>query len=248
MLIPTPGGNGDEAAGCTWDGHRRIRASALTPTAAFIDPAMMKQANDRELTEGALIGLAHAVEAFLDESVSPMGRAYAHMAIGLIVKYLPMALRKDHRDRSVCAVVNGQVAAGCAFSGASAGICHQLASGLACPPDLSLGFVLAALLPHLVGYVGTVSPQRAGELLSPIADQNIYAITAEELKIPRIMALLWEFFDAVGMELNGPIPSSLVDAGVDEDRIETLLSQVADGPSAQCVAHIIHNARSQPFP
>jgi len=247
MLIPTPGGNGDEAAGYAWDGHRRIRASALTPAAAFIDPAMMKGANDRELAEGALVALTRAVEAFLDESGSPMGRAYAHTAIGLIVKYLPLALRKKNRESWICAVVNGQVAAACASSGASDGICYRLGGELACPPDLPLGFVLAALLPHLVGYVGTVMPQRGGELLHPMAGENVYAITAEELKIPRIMALLWEFFDAVGVELNCTIPSSLVEAGVDPDRIETLLSQAAAGPSAQCATHILDGARSQPF-
>lgn len=247
MLVATPGGNGDETNGYACDGHRRIRASALTPAAAFIDPAMMKRANDRDLAEGALIGLAHAVEAFLDESGSPMGRAYAHTAIGLIVQYLPMALRKNNRDRSVCAVVNGQVAAGCAFSGASADICHRLGSRLASPPDLPLGFTLAALMPHLVEYVGAVSPDRAGELLVPLAGEETCAITAAELKVLRVMALLWEFFEAVGMELDCTIPSSLKEAGVDEKKIETLLSQVTGEPSAHCAAHIIDSARSKPF-
>jgi alcohol dehydrogenase len=247
MLVPLPGGNGDEATGYVCDGHRRLKASALTPAAAFIDPALMKRANDRELVEGALIALARAVEAFLDESGSPMGRAYAHTAIGLIVQYLPMALRKSNRDRSVCAVVNGQVAAGCAFSGASADICHSLGTRLASPPDLSLGFMLAALLPHLVGYVGTISPNRAGELLYPLDGGETYAITAADLKVSRAMALLWEFFEAVGLELDCAIPSSLVEAGVDTKQIETLLSQLADEPFAQCTAHIIDSARSKPF-
>jgi len=248
MLVAVPGGNGDEATGYVWDGHRRLKAPALTPSAAFIDPALMKNTNDRELAEGALIGLAHAMEAFLDESGSPMGRAYAHTAIGLIVKCLPMALRKNNRDRSVCAVVNGQVAAGCAFSGASADICHRLSARLACPPDLTLGFTLAALLPHLVGYVGTtVSSDRAGELLYPMTGEETYAITAADLKVSRVMALLWEFFEAVGVELDCVIPSSLAEAGVETERIETLLSQLADEPLAQCAVHIIDGARSKPF-
>jgi len=248
MLVPVPGGNGDEPTGYVCDGHRRLKASALTPAAAFIDPALMKRTNDRELAEGALIGLARAVEAFLDESGSPMGRAYAHTAIGLIVQYLPMALRKNNRDRSICAVVNGQVAAGCAFSGASADICHSLGTRLASPPVFTPGFILAALLPYLVGYVGTaVSPDRAGELLYPLAGEETYAITAADLKVSRVMALLWEFFEAVGVELDCVIPSSLVEAGVDTEQIETLLSQLADEPLAQCIAHIIDSARSKPF-
>jgi len=247
MLVPTPGGNGDEATGYVSDGHRRLKASALTPTAVIVDPAIMKRTNDRELAEGALIGLAHAVEAFLDESGSPMGRAYAHTAIGLIVNYLPMALRKENRRSSICAVVNGQVAAGCAFSSASADICHRLGARLACPPDLTLGLALAVLLPHLVGYAGTVSSKCAGELLYPLTNEEVYAITAADLKVSRVVALLWEFFDAVGRELGCAIPTSLVEGGVDEKKMDALLSQVADEPSAQCAAYLIDSARSQPF-
>lgn len=248
MLVATPGGNGDEATGYAFDGHRRLKASELAPGAAFIDPAMMKRANDRELAEGALVGLAQAVESFLDEAGGPMVRAYAHTAIGLIVNYLPMALKKNDRHRSACAVVNGQVAAGCAFSaGASAGICQDLAARLKGSSDFPTGFVPAALLPHLVSHVGTVSPQRGGELLCPMAGMDIYSITAAELKLSRVMALLWEFFEVVGAALDCTIPLSLKEAGVDEDQIETLLSQLADDHSPQCAAHIINSARSNPF-
>ncbi|WP_319525527.1 iron-containing alcohol dehydrogenase [uncultured Desulfosarcina sp.] len=247
MLVATPGGNGDEATGYVSDGQRRLKASALTPAAAFIDPAIMKRTDDRELAEGALIALAHGVESFLDEAGSPMGRAYAHTAIGLIVKYLPMALRKENRRSSICAVVNGQVAAGCAFSCTSTDICHQLGVRLASFPDLSFGFGLSVLLPHMVDYVGKAAPQRAGELLYPLTGEDTYAITAADLKISRVMALLWEFFDAVGGELACTIPSSLAEAGVDGKQIETLLSQAADGPLAQCAAHVITAARSKLF-
>ena len=117
MLVATTGGNGDEVTGYASDGVRRLCSPRLVPAVAFIDPAMMGDRNDPDVVNGALIALVHAVEAFLDDSAGPMCRAYAHTAIGLIMKYLPATLRKTERKKNLSAVVNGQVAAGCAFLG-----------------------------------------------------------------------------------------------------------------------------------
>ena len=247
VLVVTPGGNGYEVSGHAWDGKHRFREDHLMPSAAFIDPRMMKAGSDNALVEGALIGLAHAVEAFLDDTAAPMCRAYAHTAIALIITYLPAALRKVDRTTSRCAVVNGQVAAGCAFSAASPGTCHALGAGLQEHSDVSLGFLLAVLLPHLVEYAGSQSPEIAGDLLYPMVGEDIFAITAPDLKVSRAMALFWEFFDAVGAELNRMVPSSLVEAGLTDEQIQGVASRIAQGPDAVRVAHIIERAKTKPF-
>jgi len=247
MLVVTPGGNGYEVTGHAWDGEHRFQRDHLVPSAAFIDPKMMKAGGNEDLAGGALIGLAHAVEAFLDETAGPMCRAYAHTAIGLIIKYLPAALRKKERAKSMCAVVNGQVAAGCAFAAASPGIGHTLGTGLEENSDLPLGFLLAVLLPHLVEHAGSQSPEVAGGLLYPMVGEDIFAITAPDLKVSRAMALLWEFFDAVGAELDHRVPSSLVETGLSDEQVEGLLSRIERGPDADRAAHIIGRAKSKPF-
>ena len=247
MLVLTPGGNGYEVTGHASDGGHRFRRAHLAPSAAFIDPRMMKAGSNDELAEGALIGLAQAVEAFLDETAGPMCRAYAHTAIGLIITYLPAALRKKERAKSMSAVVNGQVAAGCAFSAASPGICHRLGTGLQQHSELPLGFLLAVLLPHLVEQAGSQSPETAGGLLYPMVGENIFAITAPDLKVSRAMALFWEFFDAVGVELNRTVPSSLMETGLSDAQIEDTLSRIASGPDADRAAHIVAGAKTIPF-
>jgi alcohol dehydrogenase len=133
--------------------------------------------------------------------------AHIHTAIGLIVKYLPGALRKTDRRKSLCAVVNGQVAAGCAFSSSSPGICHALAIGLKEWTDLPIGFLMAMLLPHLLNEAESVQPERVGELLYPMVGADIFAVTAADLKTPRSIAVLWEFFDAINTELAMKIPT-----------------------------------------
>ena len=245
MVVATPGGNGDEATGYASDGGRRLVSPRLIPNVVFIDPAMMGKDDDQDVVDGALIALAHAVEAFLDDSAGPMCRAYAHTAIGLIVNYLPGALRQSNRKKNICAVVNGQMAAGCAFFASSPSICHVLGTGLKEWTDLPLGFLMAVLLPHLLGEAGALQPERVGELLYPIVGTDIFALTAADFKTPRTIALFWEFFDAVNTELVLKIPSSLEDAGLTDEQIERVQSRLSNGPVDDHVARIIYGARQR---
>jgi alcohol dehydrogenase len=248
MLVSTPGGDGYEATGYVrGGGERRLHAPILRPAAVFIDPAMMTGSNEREIVDGALIGLAQAVEAFLDESAGPMCRAYARTAIELIITCLPVALDNEVRRKNLCAVINGQMAAGCAFSAASSSVCLTLADCLGADTHLPLGFILAVLLPHWVEQAGAASPEHAGSLLWPLAGGDAFALTAPNLQVSRCMAILWEFFDGVGAELDCVIPTSLSDAGFDDEQVETALSRITNAQAAKRAARIVDSARSQRF-
>jgi alcohol dehydrogenase len=243
MLVAAAGGNGDEVTGYANDDGRRLCSLRLVPNVAFIDPTMMGRPDNREVVDGALIALVHAVEAFLDHSAGPMCHAYAHTAIGLIVNHLPAVLRKTDRKKNLSAVVNGQVAAGCAFFSSSPGICHALGTGLKEWTDLPLGYLMAILLPHLVGEAGFVQPERVGQLLYPIVGADIFAVTADDLKTPRTIALLWEFFDALNSELPLKIPSSIGDAGLTDEQIKRVQSRLAGGSIDDHVARILEGAK-----
>ena len=246
-LVVTPGGDGYEATNYVNSQGHRGQPADMFPAAACIDPRMMKGSSNEALAEGALIGLAHAVEAFLDHTAGPMVRAFAHTAIGLIVAHLPLALRNQDRYRSMCAVVNGQLAAGCAFSSAPSGLCHALGAGLQAHCDLPFGHVLAVLLPHVIQQIGSEQPEIAEELLYPMVGEDIFAITAPDLKISRTKALFWDFFDAVGAELDRRIPASLIDGGWNDEQIKAVLSQAASGREADRAAAILHGATSTFF-
>jgi alcohol dehydrogenase len=248
MLIATTGGNGDEATGYASDGNQRLCSPRLVPAVAFIDPAMMGERDDLEVVDGAMLALVHAVEAFLDESAGPMGRAYAHTAIGLIVTCLPLALRNTERKKNLCAVVNGQVAASCAYSAASPGICHTLARELKDGTDFPSGMLMAMLLPYLLAEAGNVHSEQVGNLLYPLAGAETFAMTASELKTPRVIALLWEFYDAVNARLDLKIPSRLGDTGLADEQINRVLSQWRSGSADDCPARIIESARKGATP
>lgn len=241
MLVATPGGDGFEATGHAVDGRQRLRTPRLVPAVAVIDPVMMNGETDRDVVNGAMIGLVHAVETFLDEGAGPCARAWAQSAIRLIIQYLPGALQNRDRRRNLTAVVNGQVAAGCAFSATAPGICHRIAHSLSSHGDFPVGFLMAILLPHLVDVAGDIAPQPVADLLFPMAGPDVYGQTADPLKIHRIVAQIWEFLAAVNQCSADPIPETLPAIGLTREQINSLnVAQSTDGNDP--VARIIDGA------
>lgn len=244
MLVPTPGGDGYEATGLAIDGKRRLLATPLVPRLAVIDPVMMDGDADGDLVAGGMIGFVHAVEAYLDERSAPVAKAYGHAAIDLIARHLPDALDGERRTRRRCraAVVNGQIAAACAFPAAAPGLCHRVAHSLNGDGSLPVGMLMATLLPHFVEVAGDIAPDLVGGLLTPLARPEIQACIADDLRVPRIIAFLWEWFHAINARLEAPIPRSLEDAGIDEKRIHAFLKQ-AGGDASDPVVRMMAGAR-----
>ena len=242
LLVAMPGGDGNEATHHANDGNGLVCSSRLMPSAAVIDPVMM-DGSERAVVNGGLIGLVHAVEAFIDVTASPMAHAYAHTAISLITHYLPLTMRKTDRQRSLSGLVCGQVAAGCAFSACSQGVCHALANHLLTHTDLPLGYLLASLLPHLLTETGRTHAEQVGQLLYPIAGAEAFALTAAELKTPRVIALVWEFFDALNNDLRLTIPSSLIDAGLTDEQLDQVQADLSTDPEDEFLINVINHAR-----
>lgn len=219
FLVATPGGNGYEATHYANNGSGLLCAARLMPSVAFIDPVMMSD-NQRAVINGGLIGLAHAVEAFLDDAAGPLARAHAYTAISLMMHYLPMAIDGAEYPQSLSGVVCGQIVAGCAFSASSAGVCHTLANHLTAYTDLPNGYLMAILLPHLLAETGRVHPDQVGQLLYPMLGAQDFALTARTLQAPRVTALLWELYDALNQALTLRIPINLKKAGLTDDQLE----------------------------
>jgi hypothetical protein len=102
---------------------------------------------------------------------------------------------------------------------------------------------MAILLPHLIGEVGLVQPERVGDLLFPIVGTDIFAVTAADLKIPRTIALFWEFFDALNTELSEKIPSSLREAGLTDEQMDRVQSRLTSDSIDDDAARILESAK-----
>lgn len=225
FLVATPGGNGYEATHWANDGSGLLCAARLVPNVAFIDPVMMV-GSQRAVINGGLIGLAHAMEAFLDGGAGPLVHAHAHTAISLMMHYLPMAVGGAEYPLSIVGVVCGQIIAGCAFSASTPGVCHILANHLAAQSDLPKGYLMAILLPHLLAETGRFQPDSVGQLLYPMVGAQDFALTACTLQTPRVIALLWELYEALNQALTFRIPTTLKKAGLSDDQLEDVHGQL----------------------
>ena len=238
LMVPTPGGDGYEASGHAMDDKEPFRSSQLVPTLATIDPVMMEDEANDDAIEGALIGLTHAIEAFLDEDAGPPARAYAHAAIDSIVQYLPQALENRERKRSLAVVVGGQVVAGCAFSATAPGGCHRAAKRINETSDLPFGIRLAMLLPHLLTVFGDHSPDAVGRLLYPLAGPETYGLIDPGLRVPNSISIIEAFLHTLNAYLAVPIPLSFREMGLATTEIDAIV-QIAKNADDDLVARII---------
>ena len=225
FLVATPGGNGYEATQWANDGSGLLCAARLMPSVAFIDPVMMA-GSQRIVLNGGLIGLAHAMEAFLDDAAGPLARAHAYTAVSLMMHYLPMAISGAEYPQSLVGVVCGQIIAGCAFSASTPGICHTLANHLMACTDLPRGYLMAIVLPHLLAETGREHPDSVGQLLYPMVGAQDFALTARTLQAPRVIALLCELYDALNKDLTFGIPTTLKKAGLSDDQLKEVRGQL----------------------
>lgn len=219
FLVATPGGNGYEATQYAHNGSGLVSTARLMPSVAIIDPVMMA-GSQRAVVNGGLIGLAHAVEAFLDDTAGPLVHAHAHTAISLMMHYLPMAIDGAEYRQSLSGVVCAQIVAGCAFSAVSAGVCHALADYLTATTDLPPGYLMAIFLPHLLAETGRRHPDKVGALLYPMLGAQDFALTAQALQAPRVIALLWELYHALNQSLALGIPTALKNTGLTDDQLK----------------------------
>ncbi|WP_419663780.1 iron-containing alcohol dehydrogenase [Desulfosarcina variabilis] len=241
FLVATPGGNGYEATHWANDTSGLLCAARLMPSVAFIDPVMM-EGRQRDVVNGGLIGLAHAVEAFLDDAAGPLARAHAHTAISLMMHYLPMAVGGDEYPQSLSGVVCGQIVAGCAFSAASPGVCHTLANHLAAYTELPKGYLMALFLPYRLAETSRQDADQVGQLLYPMVGAQDFALTARTLQAPRAIAILWELYDALNQTLTVRIPIRLKKAGLTDDQLKKAQGQLMTASAENALVNIFSRA------
>ena len=241
FLVATPGGNGYEATHWANDGSGLLCAARLMPTVAFIDPVMMA-GSQRAVANGGLIGLVHAMEAFLDDAAGPLVRAHAYAAVSLMMHYLPMAVGGAEYPLSLVGVVCGQIIAGCAFSTSTPGICHTLANHLEAQSDLPKGYLMAIMLPHLLAETGREHPDSVGQLLYPMVGAQDFAFTARTLQTPRVITLLWELYNALNQALTVRIPITLKKAGLSDDQLKDVHGQLVKDSADNMLVNVFNLA------
>ncbi|MBN1656031.1 MAG: iron-containing alcohol dehydrogenase [Deltaproteobacteria bacterium] len=225
IVVPTTGtGSEVTAAAVIMNTEKQTKmqftSPYMLPKLAILDPRMTETMPPKITAATALDALTHAIEAFMGTQKNPISDAFATAAIVLIRDNIQNVLKNGKDKDSRLAMANAALLAGIAFSNSMVGCVHALAHALGGVCHVPHGIGNGIMLPHGMEYNLDAVPEHIAGLLLPLVGEERYveippANRALEA-IAAVRALSSMLEQATG------IPLRLKDAGVPEDKLESI--------------------------
>ena len=158
IAIPTTSGTGSETNnwGVIDDPIRQCKFyvgdSSTTPVAAILDPELTVGLPPRPTAGTGIDALTHAIESLTSKGRTPVSAAYAHEAIKLISKALPIAVKEGTNVDARGDMLMGAHLAGLALTLSGLGLVHGIAHSVSAHVGAAHGEALATVLPEVMEF------------------------------------------------------------------------------------------------
>ncbi len=245
IVIPTTSGTGSEVTvvAMIYNEERGIKMAFsspyLLPRVAILDPRMTLTLPPHITAATAMDALTHAIEAFLCIQKNPLSDSFATSAIKLIRENLYAAVMEGKEQNARLALANAATMAGIAFSNSMVGMIHSLGHATGSVSKIPHGVAMSIFLPYGLKYNLDVSKEHIARLLLYIGGEEVYARTSEENRAQKCIEIVCEIREKLH-QLCG-LPTSLKEAGVEEDMLPAIAGYAIDDPS------ILFNPREMDF-
>ena len=158
IAIPTTSGTGSETNnwGVIDDPIRQCKFyvgdASTTPVAAILDPELTVGLPPRPTAGTGIDALTHAIESLTSKGRTPVSAAYAHEAIKLISKALPIAVKEGTNVDARGDMLMGAHLAGLALTLSGLGLVHGIAHSVSAHVGAAHGEALATVLPEVMEF------------------------------------------------------------------------------------------------
>ena len=158
IAIPTTSGTGSETNnwGVIDDPIRQCKFyvgdASTTPIAAILDPELTIGLPPRPTAGTGIDALTHAIESLTSKGRTPISAAYAHEAIKLISKALPIAVKEGTNVDARGDMLMGAHLAGLALTLSGLGLVHGIAHSVSAHVGAAHGEALATVLPEVMEF------------------------------------------------------------------------------------------------
>ena len=223
IAIPTTAGTGSEVtmAAVIYDEatHAKMGLTSyrLFPDVAILDPKMMVTMPPKITAATGMDALTHAVEAYYCLQKNPVSDAFSVAAIRLIVEHLAACVEDGRDEHGRLAMANAALLAGISFSNAMVGVVHALAHATGGVCRVPHGVANGIFLPWGIEN----NFDKALETIAELAP--VLGASGSGPPLERAQAAVQTVRD-LGKQLNElcGLPTSLREAGVTEDKLETI--------------------------
>lgn len=236
IVIPTTAGTGSEATNAAVivddETHHKLLliSQYLLPDVAILDSHMTVTLPPKLTAATGMDALTHAVEAYTCIQKNPMSDAYAWQAVKLIGENLLKAIQnpKDQHTRLILA--NASTMAGAAFSNSMVGCVHSLGHSAGSVAQIPHGVAMNIFLPHGLRFNLEASRNEIGSLLLPMAGEEKYLQTPEDLRAEKMIETIVKLKDDL-YQLTG-LPRTLKEAGIEKQQIPQIAELAINDGSA----------------
>ena len=158
IAIPTTSGTGSETNnwGVIDDPVRQCKFyvgdASTTPVCAILDPELTIGLPPRPTAGTGIDALTHAIESLTSKGRTPVSAAYAHEAIKLISKALPVAFNEGSNVEARGEMLLGAHMAGLALTLSGLGLGHGIAHSVSAHVGAAHGEALAAVLAEVMEF------------------------------------------------------------------------------------------------
>lgn len=158
IAIPTTSGTGSETNnwGVIDDPIRQCKFyvgdASTTPVTAILDPELTVGLPPRATAGTGIDALTHAIESLTSKGSTPVSQAYAHQAVKLIYKSLPVAFKDGANVEARGDMLMGAHLAGLALTLSGLGLVHGIAHSLSAHVGAAHGEALATVLPEVMEF------------------------------------------------------------------------------------------------
>ena len=217
IAIPTTSGTGSETNnwGVIDDPIRQCKFyvgdASTTPIAAILDPELTVGLPPRPTAGTGIDALTHAIESLTSKGRTPVSAAYAHEAIKLISKALPIAVKEGSNIDARGDMLMGAHLAGLALTLSGLGLVHGIAHSVSAHVGAAHGEALATVLPEVMEF-------NAREV------SDIYATVGNDMGVSANSATAIDAVRDLSESIN--IRNSLSHYGVTQEMIDDIAKTV----------------------
>lgn len=226
VSIPCFPGNGNENGPYAMLENLTFHSSKLMPDLVIVDPAVICSEKPLKVTASAMRAMTCAIESCIGPSKNHLTEAFAHVAIRFVFQNLLNALKKEDWKKARQALLMAETISECAFSNAKPGMAYTLGTEISQHCMVPEGLCMGILLPHVLDYVSATEGSFVSDLLLPLAGRDLFAITAEGLRGPKVVSMLREFYYLVYQAANREIPGTLEDTGLPKEKLKDIAQNV----------------------
>jgi alcohol dehydrogenase class IV len=158
IAIPTTSGTGSETNnwGVIDDPIRQCKFyvgdASTTPVVAILDPELTIGLPPRPTAGTGIDALTHAIESLTSKGSTPVSAAYAHQAVKLISRALPIAVKDGANVDARGDMLMGAHLAGLALTLSGLGLVHGIAHSVSAHVGAAHGEALATVLPEVMQF------------------------------------------------------------------------------------------------